>query len=544
MPMPKFLKDNTIVLLDGGVQSYMLALHGMVVPVLRTPRKAETKYAPVVGLYGAAAELLAKACLVQAKGNAAMYKNGDVAAGIYRFDTEVIEELRKSLRDDDPCISYIWSNANEHSEQKEHLLHCLNKFKLLQELRANGLHAGLGCSRDIAVATATDVHNFIQLLSQSKKLRPYLRNIPAPEATIRDREAIIEDLSRRLSSAKCTTDKVAYLRNMYLVLPYIPEMKPDWVDAFDRIAVAPPTEGDLSYLVKTLSDAHSIYLLKTRGGKDGIPVRVEPQNPEALPIAIQNIKRTLSTTPDKFYNDVLTANTRLDENRLDLPPEDFLVDLYAIGLRESGVITDLTPSLTAQQVWPFLAAAYSTNGTPRPCWFIVRECSDIGQLISYMQRAGKCGNGYLKRRIPEVLSSLQALKDNASVCLGEAKDQIFREIFPYKLKNENPSEENKTPFNPSYLRRYPTSEKASALVHEFVVGNSNAGNTLASLLELDKLEANDKKAAIALLNICYGDENKNGLISVLRTDNLSGYISVARKNMFFADFIENGPALR
>lgn len=27
--MPKFLKNNTIVLLDGGVESYLMALYGM-----------------------------------------------------------------------------------------------------------------------------------------------------------------------------------------------------------------------------------------------------------------------------------------------------------------------------------------------------------------------------------------------------------------------------------------------------------------------------------------------------------------------------------
>lgn len=364
--MPKFLKDNAIVLLDGGVEAYLLALYGMAMPSLRPLKKAETKYAPIVGLYGAAAELLVKACLVQAKGVGAMYKDGDVITGVYRFGSEVIEDLRLYIRDEDSCMAYIWGDAENHQEQKEELLHCLGKFKLHQELRANGLHAGLGCSRDITIATASDIYKFIQLLSQSKKLRPYLKNVPAPEATIRDREAIIEDLTRRLRVAKDNATKVELLRGMYIVLPYIPEMKPDWIEAFDRIAVSPPAEGDLSYLAKTLSDAHSIYLLKNRGGKDGVPVRVEPKNPNALPIAIQNIKRTLNTTPDKFNNDILTANTRLDESRLDLPIDEFLVDLYALGLEEAGVLTAENRKLTAQQAWPFVASAYSTNGTPRP----------------------------------------------------------------------------------------------------------------------------------------------------------------------------------
>ena len=539
--MPKFLKNNAIVLLDSGVESYLMALYGMAMPTLRNLRKPETKQAPIIGLFGAAAELLVKACLVQAKGIEAMYKNGDIMSGVYRFGSEVIEDMRRYIRDEDNCISYIWGNLDEHAEQKAKLLHCLGKFKLHQELRANGLHAGLGCSRDIALAAATDIFDFIQLLSQSKKLKPYLKNLPAPEATIRDREVIIEDLTRRLHSAKDDMSKVTLLRGMYIVLPYIPEIKPDWVDSFNRIAVSPPTEGDLSYLAKTLEYAHSIYLLKNRGGKDGVPVRIDSHNPEALPIAIQNIKRTLTTTPDKFNNDVLTANTRLDERRLDLPIDEFLVDLYALGLNSAGVLTTKDQKLTAQQTWPFVATAYSTNGTPRPCWFIISQCDEIDQLIAYMQRAEECGNGFLKRRMPELIASLQAYKDHTIVSFTTAKDTAFKALPNIKSKIESMSEEEKNPFTPAFLRKYLPSDQISAIVQDFVSGARNAGNTLSALMELDTLSENDRKIALTLLSLCFDGNNKNGLISVLRTEHLKGYISTARKMMFVADFMEYGP---
>lgn len=539
--MPKFLKDNAIVLLDGGIESYIMALYGMVMPSLRPLRNAETKYAPIVGLYGAAAELLVKGCLVQAKGTSAMYRDGDTSGGVYRFGSEVIEDLRRYIRDEDSCISYIWGDVENHQDQKEQLLHYLSKFKLHQELRANGLHAGLGCSRDITIATATDIYTFIQLLSQSKKLRPYLKNVPAPEATIRDREAIIEDLTRRFRSAKDNSQKAELLRGMYIVLPYVPEIKPDWVEAFDRIAVSPPTEGDLSYLAKVLSDAHSIYFLKNRGGKDGIPVRVEPKNPDALPIAIQNIKRTLNTTPDKFHNDIPTANTRLDESRLDLPIDEFLVDLYALGLEEAGVFTSENKRLTAQQTWPFVISAYSTNGKPRPCWFIIRQCDEIDQLIAYLKRAEKCGNGYLKKRIPVLLKALNAYKSNTAIPISSVKGTVFAEIPTYKQKIDNMADEQKKPFTPAFLRKYPLSDQANVIVREFIAENQNAGATLSALLEMESFTENDRKVALALLPLCCNGDNKNGLVSILRTQHMKGYISTARKIMFFIDFIENGP---
>lgn len=541
--MPKFLKDNTIVLLDAGVESYLLALYGMAIPTHRPIRKAETKYAPVCGLFGAAAELLVKACLVQAKGTAAMYQNGDTSAGVFKFGSDVIEELRRYVRDEDACISYIWGSAEEHKTQKEQLIHCIGKFKLLQAERANGLHAGIGSSRDVTVASATDVYDFIMLLSESKKLKPYLKNVPAPQATIQDREAIIEDLSRRYRAAKDDLTKTALLRNMYIVLPYIPELKPDWIDAFDRIAASPPTEGDLSYLAKTLSDAHSIYLLKNRGGKDGLPVRVEPNNPAALPIAIQNIKRELNSTPDKFNNDVLSANTRLAEKRLDLPLGEFLVDLYALGLKEAGVITNDNQYLTAQQTWPFVAAAYSVNGTPRPCWFIIQKCNEVDQLIAILQKAGNFGNGYLKKRMPELIEALQAYKNSTPSSIGTRKKSEFKELRTFSESIGNISTEKKMPFTPSFLRKNPVSDAMNTIICEFVSGQLNAGDCLAKALGLNKLNAGDKKSALALLPLCVDSDNKHGLISVLRTDHLKGYVSTARKLMFKIDFTENGPSI-
>ena len=540
--MPKFLKNATIMLLDGGIESYLLGLYGMAMPSLRIRYKQEAKFAPIMGLYGAAAELLVKACLVQGKGISAMYKDGNCSLGVYCYGSDVIDDLRRSLSNEDRQMAFIWSEQDGHQEQKEKLLHYLGKFKLLQQLRANGLHAGLGCSRDIAISAATDIYGFVQLLSQSKKLKPYLKNIPAPEATIRDREAIIEDLTRRLHLVKSDSSKTALLRNMYLVLPYIPEIKPDWIDVFDRIAVAPPTESDLTYLAKTLSDAHSIYLLKNRGGKEGIPVRIDPANPDALPIAIQNIKRTLTTIPDKFHNDVMTANTRLDEHRLDLPIEEFLVDLYALGLNETH-ICEAGKQLTAQQVWPFVAAAYSSSGTPRPCWFLIRACDEINQLLAYMRRAGECGNGYLKRRMPEVIAALLAIQNNTTVNFENAKDTIFKGIVLHREKISKYTTEQKEPFTPFFLKKYPINDDIRAIIHEFVTKSMNAGDTLAKILEKNELDENGKKAALMLLPLCFNGENKNGLISVLRTEHLKGYTSEARKMMFFADFMENGPQL-
>lgn len=539
--MPQFMKSSAIALLDGGIESYLLALHGMTLPSTRIRRKQETRYAPILGLFGASVELLVKACLVQIKGPGAMYKDDDVSSGIYRFGTEVLKDLRKTIRDADSSIVNLWEKPAAFEKVQKLLLHYMDKFKLLQELRANGLHAGIGCSRDITVSTANDIYQFIVLLSESKKLKAYLKNIPAPEATVRDREAIIEDLSRRMNNSKNDGEKLSYLRNMYLVLPYIPEIEPEWISAFDKASVLPPKAEDVKYLVQTLSEAHSIYLLKSRGGKEGLPVRIEPGNPNALPIAIQNIKRTLSSIPDQFNNDVLTSNTRIEQSRLDLPIEDFIIDLYVLGLEQSKILMNQNTKLTAQQVWPFVVSAYSTQGSPRPCWFFIRACDELDQLIAFLNRAKDIGNGYLTRRINTVIKCINAIKERTPVNLNAEQDSIFKGVRPYYESIGKIKPEQRQPFIPMFIKKYPLSDAVSAIVAEFVAGIQTPGKVLESILKLDKLSPNDRKVALALLPLCYDNENKNGLIAVLRTEHLSGYISMARKMMFFIDMLFDGP---
>ena len=237
----------------------------------------------------------------------------------------------------------------------------------------------------------------------------------------------------------------------------------------------------------------------------------------------------------------MTANTRLEEKRLDLPLEDFIVDLYALGIEDANILPVGAEKLTAQQVWPFVAAAYSSTGTPRPCWFLIRACDDIDQLIAYMRRAGECGNGYLKRRLETVLSSLSALKNGSAVELGRSKDPIFKEIVEKKRIMDKEKEAQSNPFDPLFLRRHPIGAHANEIITDYVLKVKNAGDSLSSLLELDSLSADERHAAIILLRLCTGEDNKNGPISVLRTSQQKSYASEARKQMFFADFIKNAP---
>ena len=77
--MPKFMRDQAILLIEGGIEAYLLGLYGLSFPSLRIRKRQESRFAPVMGLFGAASELLVKACLVQAKGSSAMYKDNQMS---------------------------------------------------------------------------------------------------------------------------------------------------------------------------------------------------------------------------------------------------------------------------------------------------------------------------------------------------------------------------------------------------------------------------------------------------------------------------------
>lgn len=538
--MPKFMKQPAIELIDSSIETYSLALHGLVMPAVRRYKQMNARYAPVVGLFGASVELLLKACLVQAKGINSMYKNNNVSEGYFKEGTYILKELKKEIKAENPCVDFMWVEKTDREEQKSKYMYYFNKFGLYFDLRAKGLHAGVGCSRDIAFVIANDVYDFIVLLSKCKKLKAYLKNIPAPDPLIKDREAIIEDLSRRLKSNQTNNSSIGLLKNMYIVLPYIPEIKPDWLDVFEKVSVSPPSKEDVNYLVNTLSEAHSISLLKARGGGEGVAVKIEPSNPDALPIAIQNIKRELSSIPDQFSNDILTANTWLKKNRLALPLEDFLVDLFGLNLVNAKIVEE-GKYLTAQQIWPFVASAYSTAGTPRPCWEFISRCDEIDKLIWYLEEIKPISNGYYRRRMDSLIKAIKSFKENKTVTFKNEKDDIFDEIEPYINEHRFSTAINE--LTPQFIRKVTPSEKVSSLLSEFMIGNTSIGKTLEKILQLERLTPEDKHISNILLKSCINYENRDGIIAVYCSSEMRSHMSGARKQMFFVDWKMFGPII-
>ena len=536
--MPQYLKKEALKILEGGVESYLLALCGISMPDLRSRRVEKTRFAPVVGLLGSCVELITKACLVQAKGRRVVFQNdGD----FYKYGSEIMDEFKKTVRSKDDDISYLWEEAKEDSSVIiDSILDATSKFRMLQTVRANGLHGGYGPSRYVIIIIANDIYNFIETLKLSRRLNPYLRNLPAPENPVIERTAILDDLARRVSSSSDLGEKSNLLKSIYLVLPKVPDVEPEWLKKFDKVNIT-PKEEDVKYLLNSLSEAHGIHLLKQRGDGEGVPFKVEPENPDSIPISIYFLKRAIKKIPEQFHADVGNANGRLEEGILDAPPEDFILDLYTLGLENTNIIIDKDFKLTAQQTWPFVVSALSTQGTPRPYWFLVKNCDEYNKLVSMIKRASDLGNAYLRKRMEEIKIGLECMNEEKRIDedneiveeLNECLDyfKTNRQKLPKKIENKINKREPSDEFKKSLLQ-YSNSPMETSL-----------SDILEQLLESESLGKNEKYWARQISNCLYLYKERAGLLAILRTEEIKGAWTNARKAMRLNDYIKNGPKI-
>mgnify|MGYP000243677917 FL=1 len=148
-----------------------------------------------------------------------------------------------------------------------------------------------------------------------------------------------------------------------------------------------------------------------------------------------------------------------------MPIEDFLVDLFIVGLKKAGVLLD-NVKLTAQQVWPFVVSAYSTQGTPRPCMEFLRNCDELLKLKSFLVKAKKIGNGYFKRRSDSIIQLIEAIESHETVSFEEAKDRIFKEIKPFKKQADQHIINN--PFTLQYIRKNTFSSETKGNIRKII----------------------------------------------------------------------------
>lgn len=412
--MPQFLSRSTVRLLEASLDSLSLALTGVAIPARHTPKSSEAAFAAVAGLAGVAAEQSLSAIILQVDGDKAVFASD----GKYKTAAQVLAEVRRLLTM--PPVAragFLTAGVADGLAHRKALHDATDAFTLLIKQRAGALHGGLGVSRGVALLAIRKVHAFLTLLGESQRISPYLRSLPQMPEAPSEPYIIVDELVSRFSSANTPFEKGSLLRQLFLVLPETPPNAPEWIDAFDRVAVV-PAEGDISLLMTTLQAAQPARLLRLSGGVRAIPVAVT-SSPTALPIEMQALRREFTKVHDQIAADVANANGRLESGILHLPPDGVITALFAMAdpQFEQSFGTS-TPS--AHQAWPFVAAALNINGgTLRPYWFLVRRVGDLGQLRSRLQRAGEVSRAALRERISrEALPGIDAIQHGRQLSRG------------------------------------------------------------------------------------------------------------------------------
>lgn len=139
-----------------------------------------------------------------------------------------------------------------------------------------------------------------------------------------------------VASAIGPDEKAQLISSIYLVLPEMPAEQPEWIEALDRVSIA-PKEEDITFLLNVLENANVANLIRVAERGQGVPVVVRPNDPAALPISPQYLRRALKEIREQWYADIGTANGRLEQGTFDVPPIDYVLDIFGVDLEEVGI---------------------------------------------------------------------------------------------------------------------------------------------------------------------------------------------------------------
>ncbi|MBK8879825.1 MAG: hypothetical protein IPN74_15195 [Haliscomenobacter sp.] len=221
----------------------------------------------------------------------------------------------------------------------------------------------------------------------------------------KEKQLLIDEIFQKVIQDSDIESQKSNIASLFILLPEVPQNLPKWLEDFSAFNIA-PKRNDIVNLINSLEQANPVQLRRVRGGLNALPVRIENDNPEAIPIQPQFLRGQFQQFRDRFFADAATANGRLEDDQLDLPPQNSVCECFGIGLKDLSVIDENKPTLTGHEAWPTIASALkvSSNGITFPVWNIVRKTDDFGQLMAQLRRAAILGNAPFRENIEQVLS--------------------------------------------------------------------------------------------------------------------------------------------
>lgn len=532
--MPRLLKNDSIRLIEASIEALGLAQIG-ICSFRRDELKIErVRYAAEIGLIGASIELAMNSVLIQAYGTKSIFREER-----YKTASEILHDFRGLLNQSSGITLFLTNGIVEYEKHIDKLIELTNRFQFIITSRAHGLHNGLGLSYEITASFFQEVSKFLNLIALSNNYKPYLPKIPELIGISIDRDILIDDLYNKVNNSKDLEEQKTIISSLFLILPEVPKNLPEWLKHFNSFNIA-PKRNDIVYLVNALEQANPVCLKKVKSGSQTIDVRIDINNPNAIPISPQFLKKEFIQFKDQFFADISNANGRLKSNQLDLPPQLSVYNAFSIDLFELGILNDGT-LFTAHDSWPFIVRALSVpkNNINAPFWFMIRYTEDKGQLKALLKKAREIGNTSLKSNIDIAINGIEKIEKNEAININDTyyaqiiddrnKFTLYLEKFEktYKAKkyNELPAEYND-------------------LIQDMFEEKIHVGEILALIIDDINLSLEQRRYWVAqLTQVMPEKEDLTTLNEIMNRNDYSMYHTNIRKTIRVMDFFLYGPKI-
>jgi hypothetical protein len=537
--MPRLLKNDTVRLIEASIEALGLAQFGICTFRRDQLKVEQVRYSAEVGLIGSSVELAMSAIIIQALGKKSIYR--DFAKGKYKTASEILSDFRSLLRQSSSNILFLINGIGKSEEHITRILELTNRFQLILTSRANGLHNGYGLKYEIVASLFQNVTEFLRLISYSYNFKPYLIKIPELVGIKIDKDILIDDLYNKLKDSNNSQEQKVLLSSLFLILPEIPKELPEWMEKFESLKIA-PKKTDVVYLVDALEKANPVSLNKVTDSTSQLNVKIVGRDIEdAIPISAQFLKTEFTQIRDQFYADIATANGRLKNKQLDLPPKSSIYNAFAFGVEDLHIL-EKGKNFSAHESWPFIIEAnnIAKNNTSAPYWFLIRMTNDFGQLKACLKKASKYGNSSLKKNITIVLGGIEAIENDVFVeSTSVFIQQILNETEVYKgnlEKLENVYKKNGL---------NGLSENYENDLEELFSEDLSLSELLAKILKDDSLEQVCKKHWVfKLASIMPEKDDLPVFATILDNNDFQNSHTNIRKIFRALDFADYGPKIK
>jgi hypothetical protein len=537
--MPRLLKQDTIRLIEACVEALGLAQMGICTFRKDQLKIEQVRYSAEIGLIGSSIELAMSSILIQALGKKIIYR--DYKLGKYKTASEILSDFRSLIKQASTNTLFLVNDISNPEEHFKKLLDLTNRFQLIITSRANGLHNGYGLKYKIVASFFQDVSDFVKLIGLSNNFKPYLTCVPELVGIQIDKKVLIDQIYQELQQTNNTEDQRNLISSLFLILPEIPNNLPSWIEKFDSIKIA-PKKNDIVYLIDALEKANPVSLNKVTDGSQSLNVNIVGRDVEgAIPISAQFLKSEYTQIKDQVYSDIATANGRLKNRQLDLPPKSSINNVFALGLRDSKIL-ESDAKFTGHQSWPFIVEALnvSKSNTTSPYWFLIRETNDLGQLKASLKKAQKLGNSSLKKNITIVLGGIEALENNTPI---ESTSVFINNIFEDVERFNNELERVEGVYKKNGL--HGLSDDYKIEFEQLFSENISISDLLQKIFGDDAIKLSDKKYWVAKLTLIMPEiQDLPLLASILEKADFNNAHTNIRKVFRAYDFNTYGPKIK